>query len=300
MEVLRVPPYPLVPVWTVSSVNAPYTMYIEDLVDHSVEVLELTSTEEGQVSYTFPIEKAQYDRKFFVKIVDSDGHSEIEENLDILRPYIDPKKLGTSATEIQEYKVLELLARAIIDNIIPSGFYNTKSILQGVGNNTDYFPVWKETNKILKVYENNVLVYDAASETNEYLYSLTLDNSAIQRDFAGGYNRAESAVMQVPSAQGDIAYYGFGGVAFPSGADYTFILDTGYKAVPADIEQATRILIEDIKCGNLDYYKRFTKNYQTDQFKVEFSEKLFSGTGNLLVDKILDKYANTILRPGLI
>jgi hypothetical protein len=300
MEVLRVPPYPLVPVWTVSSANAPYTVYIEDLVDHSVEVLELTSTALSKVSYTIPIEKAQFDRKFFVKIVDDNGHSEIEENLDILRPYVDPKKLGTSATEIEEYKTLELIARSVIDNIIPNGFYNTKSILQGVGNTTDYFPVWKETNKVLKVYENNVLVYDASLTTNECTYSLTLDNSAIQRSFNGAYNRAESAIMQVPYSRGDLGYYGFGGVAFPGGVDYTFILDTGYKAVPADIEQATKILIEDIKCGNLDYYKRFTKNYQTDQFKVEFSEKLFSGTGNLIVDKILDKYSNTILRPGLI
>jgi hypothetical protein len=300
MELLRVPPYPLVPVWTVSSANAPYTLYIEDLVDHSVETLEVTSTSSAQVSYTVPIERAQYDRKFFVKIVDDNGHSEIEENLDILRPYIDPKKLGTTASEIQEYSILELIARSVIDNIVSNGFYNTKSILQGVGNNTDYFPVWKETNKILKVYENDVLVYDVDAELNEYTYSLTLDNSAIQRTFADAYNRAESAIVQVPAARGDLGYYGFSGVSFPAGVDYTFILDTGYKAVPADIEQATKMLIEDIKCGNLDYYKRFTKNYQTDQFKVEFSEKLFSGTGNLLVDKILDKYSNTILRPGLI
>ena len=300
MEVLRVPPYPLVPVWTVSSANAPYTLVIEDLVDHSIETVQTTSSSDAKVSYTFTIEKAQYDRKFFIKIVDADGHSEIEENLDILRPYIDPKNLGTTASEIEEYKTLELIARSIIDNIVSNGFYNTKTIIQGVGNNTDYFPVWKETNKILKAYENDVLVYDIDSELNEYTYALTLDNSAIQRVFADPYNRAESAIVQVPTARGDLGYYGFGGVSFPAGVDYTFVVDAGYKAVPADIEQATKMLIEDIKCGNLDYYKRFTKNYQTDQFKVEFSEKLFSGTGNLLVDKILDKYSNTILRPGLL
>jgi hypothetical protein len=78
------------------------------------------------------------------------------------------------------------------------------------------------------------------------------------------------------------------------------LLETGYKVVPNDITDATKMLIEDIKCGKLDYYKRYIKNYSTDQFKIEYDKRMIDGTGNILVDKILDKYIETIIRPGVL
>ena len=59
-------------------------------------------------------------------------------------------------------------------------------------------------------------------------------------------------------------------------------------------------MMEDIKCGKLDYYKRYVTAYNTDQFRIQFDKSVLNGTGNMLVDKILDKYANTILKPGII
>jgi hypothetical protein len=70
----------------------------------------------------------------------------------------------------------------------------------------------------------------------------------------------------------------------------TFILETGYKVVPLDIKEATLMLIDDIRCGKLDYYKRYVTSYNTDQFKLQFHKTILDGTGNLLVDKILSKY----------
>jgi hypothetical protein len=90
------------------------------------------------------------------------------------------------------------------------------------------------------------------------------------------------------------------GVAFPEGADYIMLLETGYKVVPYDIQDATLMLIDDIKCGKLDYYKRYIKNYSTDQFKIEYDKRLIDGTGNILVDKILEKYKENIIRPGVL
>jgi hypothetical protein len=87
---------------------------------------------------------------------------------------------------------------------------------------------------------------------------------------------------------------------FSEGADYILLLETGYKVVPYDIQDATLMLIDDIKCGKLDYYKRYIKNYSTDQFKIEYDKRLIDGTGNILVDKILDKYKETIIRPGVL
>jgi len=90
------------------------------------------------------------------------------------------------------------------------------------------------------------------------------------------------------------------GVTFPAGTDYIFLAEVGYKVVPYDIQDATKILIEDIKCGKLDYYKRYVKNYSTDQFKIEYDKQISDGTGNLIVDKILAGYTNKITRIGIL
>ncbi len=299
---MRVPPYPLTTTWTLPIPNYEYVVYVEDLVDHSVEETNIFSDENGKLIYELPLAKVQYDRNFFIKFYDTEReHTLFESNLDIIRPYVNATELGTTASEIEEYKMLELVARSMIDSQIDDGFYNHKQIIQSTGQGTDYFSLWVDANKVLKVYENNVLVYDVDTpETNVYNYIVTLDNTAIQRVINEPINRFESAPPSLFSARGDLGYYGFETVGFPNGYDYTIIIDTGYKAVPPDVEYATKLLIEDLKCGKLDYYKRYVTSYNTDQFRIQFDKAMLDGTGNFLVDKILSKYAKTIVKPGIL
>ncbi len=299
---MRVPPYPLTTTWTLPIPNYEYVVYVEDLVDHSVEETNLFSDENGKLVYELPLEKVQYDRNFFIKFYDTEReHTLYESNLDIIRPYVNPTELGTTASEIEEYKMLELVARSIIDSQVSDGFYNHKQIIQATGHGTDYFSLWVSANKVLKVYENNVLVFDVDTpEDNIYNYIVTLDNTSIQRVEANEINRYEQSAPNLPVGRGDLGYYGYQSIAFPQGYDYTLIIDTGYKAVPADVEYATKLLIEDLKCGKLDYYKRYVTAYNTDQFRIQFDKSMFNGTGNFIVDKILDKYANNITKPGII
>ena len=90
------------------------------------------------------------------------------------------------------------------------------------------------------------------------------------------------------------------GVVFGQGVDYIVLLETGYRVVPIDIQDATKMLINDIKCGKLDYYKRYVSSYSTDQYRLQFDKSMFEGTGNLLVDKILDKYITNVGKPGVL
>lgn len=385
MEVLRVPPYPIQTTWSVPEADSAYTIYVEDVVDHSVETLQVTSDSEARVTYSLPRSKVQYDRDFVFRIYENDllGEIVVDSNLTIYRPYVDPSTLATTASEVAEYKRWEIIARSIIDSYLGNdsangeGFYNHKLIVQTVGQGNDYIPMWHNPKKILKVYENNVLVYngedvslpvvDTASSAPAGLtlietsvahnlvagdfvtlagfeptemngrfevdlvldstsfqikknshdivvtqlgtvqrywarsYVISADNSAIIRLESGVYNRSEQAPLQLPSGIGDLNYYGYlKGIAFPRGTDYTFILDVGYKAVPPDIEIATTMLIEDLKCGNNDYYKRFVTQYSTDQFDIKFSPAFLGGTGNLIVDKILDGYKGNVIKPGII
>jgi hypothetical protein len=303
MEALRVPPYPLTLKFDVPTSGDIYTLRLQDLVEHFVEESNITSAN-LQITYVIPLSKIEFDRKYEVKILNSDEEIVFEDNLDIVRPYTDPNKLGTTASEITEAKYNELIARSIIDSFVTDGFYNQKVIVQTVGEGLDYIPLWVNAYKVLRVYENDVLIFDVDEETNDRYFKLSLDNSAVQEyvpDSTESLNRLEKTLPDLPISYGDLGYYGWTSVAFPRGYDYTLILDAGYKTVPSDIQAATEMLINDIKCGRLDQYKRYVEEYQTDQYKVKFNaSKLFSGTGNIIVDQILSKYTKNITRLGIL
>jgi hypothetical protein len=303
MEALRVPPYPLTLKFDVPTSGDIYTLRLQDLVEHFVEESNITSAN-LQITYVIPLSKIEFDRKYEVKILNSDEEIVFEDNLDIVRPYTDPNKLGTTASEITEARYNELIARSIIDSFVVDGFYNQKVIVQTVGEGLDYIPLWVNAYKVLRVYENDVLIFDVDEETNDRYFKLSLDNSAVQEyvpNSTESLNRLEKTLPDLPISYGDLGYYGWTSVAFPRGYDYTLVLDAGYKTVPSDIQAATEMLVNDIKCGRLDQYKRYVEEYQTDQYKVKFNaSKLFSGTGNIIVDQILSKYTKNITRLGIL
>jgi hypothetical protein len=126
------------------------------------------------------------------------------------------------------------------------------------------------------------------------------DKTAIIEKSTDNINRAESAPLVLPAAASDsldpqFIYRGFG-----RGWDYLVTVEHGYTTVPSDIVRATEMLIHDIECGKLDYYKRFISSYNTDQFRIQFDKGLFEGTGNIIVDKILSKYAKSITKLGVL
>lgn len=390
MEILRVPPYPIVTTWNLPDANYDYIVYVEDLVDHSIEEITITSSSTGVVTYQLPLSKVDFDREFLIRFYDSDHqHIIYEEGLSIIRPYVNPESLGETKSEIAEYKMYEVIARSIIDTFINDGFYNHKSILQAQGNGADYMPVWRMANRVLKVYENNILIYNGQDVTatlsdfydstfdptvdigftatdtslpnysvgdrvsinlpqhnlsgtylvteaidaysfriNEryskidtdisfsqgtlgtalrvwpYEFGITLDNSAIQKTTNLEYNRISQTLpdLGLPISRGDImySYERPDGGAFKNGYDYLFVLDEGFRVIPPDVVRATTILINDIKCGKLDYFQRGVSSYDTDQFKLQFDKIILNGTGNLIVDKMLDKYTRGILKLGVL
>lgn len=329
MNILRLPPYPLSVTYTVPDPSTDYIIVIEDVADLTEIEESITSNANSKITYSLTDDFVKYDKSYAVSIYEDAGSSGadlvrgdivVEDNLNIERPYVNPITLATSgtATDIAAYTEYEGLARSIIDSIT-GGFYYNRTYLEVVGQGTDYVPLWKKTHKILKAYENAELVYDLSDTVNgpalkSYTYVITKDKSAITKDpveNTDSLNRAERKYPNIPVAPSDsISLFDtedsgnvqtiVPAVAFPEGIDCIFLLETGYKVVPNDITDATKMLIEDIKCGKLDYYKRYIKNYSTDQFKIEYDKRMIDGTGNILVDKILDKYIETIIRPGVL
>lgn len=269
-----------------------YEYTIEDMVDHSVTTGTATSNVNGKLLIPLP---SQYDGEYKVTVED------IEEYFTVVRPYVDPTTKASTASDIAAYAKQEEIARAIIDSVVPEGFYYKKKVIETTGLGTDYLPLWVDAKKILTVHENNKLVFDSSNPTAYVTnYEITKDKSAITVSYDAEFNRAESAPNILPAAYSDLVDLEFRYRGFVKTFDYKLSLAVGYTRVPSDIVRATEILIDEIACGKLDYYTRYVNAYDTDQFKLKFDGRVFEGTGNIIVDKILSKYAKSIRTVGVL
>jgi hypothetical protein len=273
------------------------TVNVTDLSDSTLvmDAVQATTTSASKLTISVPL---KYDADYKIQVYNTHGtvaaaNLIYEDFYEVRRPYVDPNTKGTTATEISAYAANEQLARAIIDSIVVDGFYYKKKAILAIGNGSDFIPVWDNVKSILSVYENNVLV---TSKT----FELTKDGSAITQTYTGELNRSESAPVLLPASNSDSVELIYGYTGFPIEYDYKVIAEVGYLNVPADIKKAIELLVEDIDCGRLDYYKRYVGSYNTDQFRVQFDKAVFEGTGNILVDKILEKYRKPVTRPGVL
>lgn len=323
MNVLRLPPYPITISYDVPDPDSEYILVIENLVTGEEIEENITSDSNSKIEYELTGDFVRYDQSYPLTIyIDIDGERSdivVQDNLDITRPYVKVSTLSNNATEVAKYAEYEGLARAIID-AHTDGFYYLHSVIETNGSGTDFFALWNTTYKILKVYENSVLVWDSSQDPKalgDFNYLLTKDKTSVIKDpvneVVGPIVRQEGEPVGVGLANSDSFNlyetddgYGFVPVkympTFPSHWNYLMFVETGYPVVPADIQEATRLLMSDIECGKLEYYKRYIASYSTDQYRFQMDKAAFEGTGNLLVDRILEKYLykEKFRKPGVL
>jgi hypothetical protein len=298
MEILRAQPYSNLTIRfeipEVVSSESEIVVTVVDMADLSVQDTFSYSGMAGD-TIQYPL-NSKYDTDYHVIITADLEATEIifDDVFSVIRPYVTPSTLGETASQIAEYTRLEEIARAVIDSVVPEGFYYKKKTLEVVGLGADYIPLWWDAKRILSVYENNELVTDRT-------YEITRDKTAITEVAVDRINRNEQAPLILPAAGSDLVDANLPPLrGFPNGYDYKFVLEVGHPTVPSDIVRAATLLIDDIKCGRNDYYQRYISAYNTDQFRLQFDKRVFEGTGNIVVDKILSKYAKSITRLGVL
>ena len=318
MDILRQPPFPIEVSYSDLDPDTEYLLEIYD--DHTNTILSevVESDGSGRVEYSLPTNFEKFDETYALYIYsidlnDAPDESVVIDNLYIYRPYINPLSLAETPGEEEEYILLERTARQIIDAIV-GGFYYNSGEIETVGLGADYVPLTKRANKINEVYENNVKVYDRLNPIDgQNTYVITPDKSAMTISINGDYNRLQSKQVHMPIGASDsFMLYGddydavdalteFKGTGlFPKDWDYTIYGEWGWAVVPQDIQSATRILINDLRCNNLAYVNKYITEYQTDQFRIKYGDLATKGTGNLVVDKILESYAAPLYKLGVI
>lgn len=318
MDILRQPPFPIQVSYSDLEPDTEYLLEIYDDHTNTVVSASVLSDGSGIVEYELDKDFEKFDETYALYIYSLNELLEpdqtvVIDNLYIYRPYINPLSLAETPGEEEEYIVLERTARQIIDTLV-GGFYYTRSEVETTGLGADFLPLPQRSNKINQVYENNVKIYDRVDPIEgQYTYFITPDKSAMTISASGEYNRLQSKQVHLPIAASDsFMLYGDdydavqalteikGAGIFPKDWDYTVYGEWGWPVVPQDIKNATKLLINDLKCNNLAYVNKYITEYQTDQFRVKYGELATSGTGNLIVDKILQAYAVPLYKLGVI
>ena len=296
-----------------------YSMRIYDDNSTLLYSYDVTSDGSGELSQEIDQSFEKYDSEYVVYVYSLDSEDEpdqtvVMDNLAIKRPYVNPLLLGDTPEQDTQAVYNERVARAIID-IMTGGFYYSYDTVETVGLGGDYLPMPNRINRINHVYKNNMLVYNrfASASVVQDEYIVASDNAAITIKQEGLYNRSQSKPVDLPLAASDsfnlyndsddpiaaltkVKEFDL----FPKDYDYTVVGEFGYPVVPVDIQEATKLLINDLECGKLNYIDKYIKEYKTDQFTIKYDEMAWTGTGNRIVDEILQKYTNNFYKLGVL
>jgi hypothetical protein len=296
MEILNERQYKKVTSLTATFTVSPSGTYILDYEDlYTGESFSASaSTISGAVSFTLAPKYLDYTGSLAASVKDSSGNTVIMTNIEIIRPYcnLDSVASALSITDGSEIGY-ERLARYIIDSQT-QGFPFIRKEKDIIGMGMDYLPIDEKIYKIYKVYKNEELVYNSSlsASVNLVTYAITKDGSSITN--VENESDAENKVNYKP-----VWHERYLDPAFADGSEYRVDADYGWKVIPQDIQEACEMLVQDIKSDNLRYINRYIESFDNEDFKIKFAKNPTAGTGNMFVDKILEKYRNR-LRIGVL
>lgn len=92
----------------------------------------------------------------------------------------------------------------------------------------------------------------------------------------------EGGVIVVPG-EGDY-------INFVPGVPYSVEGDWGWEDVPVPVAEAAKLLIEDSLCPDSVYRDRGIANIRAADWRYEFRDQAFTGTGNIKADELLEDY----------
>ena len=269
-----------------------YTIVYDDLITGTSYSASAVANGSGVVAFPIPSHYLTYTGSLAASVKNSGGTTVNMTNIDVIRPYcnideVAKKLLGVnslSTKQSNDFKEYERLARYIIDSHT-NGFSYIRKTKELIGNGTDELLLDETIHSLYKVYENEQLMYDSTIENNEVEYKINRQLNAIVVDIPEGTNRINYA-KQWRDRFLDIDFF--------DGYEYLIDGDYGWRVIPQDIKEACELLIQDIFKDNIKYINRYIESFDNDDFKIKFVKNWTATTGNLVVDRILEKYKKPI------
>jgi hypothetical protein len=316
--ILRQTPFPLSVEYSGLDPEEDFLLQIYNDKSQLMYSFDIVSDSNGNISQELPKYFSKFDAKYslyvYSLINEEPDEVVIVDTLSIYRPYVNPYDLGNTEEENEEAIHKERIVRSIID-AITGGFYYRDDTIETVGLGADFLPVPNRINRVNYVYRNNTKVYDrfASSDVKQDIYVPSIDHAAITIKKDGTYNKLQSAPQSLPLGASD-SFNLYSDTSdpiaaltqirefalFPKDFDYVVTGEFGWPVVPQDVQDATRMLFDDLSCNKLQYVSQYIKEYRTDQFTIKYDDLAVKGTGNMIVDQILSQYHTNFYKIGVL
>ena len=262
-----------------------YTIEYSDLLTDETFSASASANGSGDISFILNDKYISYDGNLEARVLDTYDEEVIVTNIDVLRPYCDIYSLATELNKtVAQIKEMERIARYIVDSETFGGFKFVRKEKEVVGLGSDYLVIDEKIYKLYKLYENLELVYAVNAASNDQEFEISKDKTSViltqTETNRVNYNRVwRDRYLDVD---------------FADGFEYLVDADFGWKVIPQDIQEATRLLVSDISSDNMRYVNKYIESFDNDDFKIKFAKNFNASTGNLVVDRILQKYKNNI------
>lgn len=124
-----------------------------------------------------------------------------------------------------------------------------------------------------------------------YLQSRSYGIPSVRADYHGWHQSAWNYSNKAPI----VAPYSKTLFNFVEHAEYEINGTWGWKSVPAPVQEAARLLINDYACADSMYRDRFLTSMTAADWRIQFHEGAFSNTGNVRANQLLAEF---VLRRG--
>lgn len=228
------------------------------------------------------------------------GHPTSQEDFyEVYTPYasvadiIEYFNFGTRPSDLnyrseQEIQAAEFIARMQIESYTYQSFGRYWGDQEIFGNGSDALELNERMLTIEKVYENGALAIDYTQNPvyNNFGWDveLTPTHKAIRivnNDFQGILNYE-------PAYDPTTLYAG----RFRSGYRYMVYGEKGWTYVPQDVRRMTVLLAGDHLAQDAQWRQKYLKKVDLSEVSFELAAGAFNGTGNAVVDQVLDNYRN--------
>lgn len=186
--------------------------------------------------------------------------------------------------EPEQILFAERLARIQINNICMQTFSKRdgQQTVYGIGSDSLFL-----TEKMLSldsIYENEFLVYQKEPYFNSLSdYDLSLSDTGKTILISSQPNQSINRAFDPFVTSKD---------RFINGKRYTVSGVIGWQNVPQDIRAATVMLAGDILSRDYQWRNKYLNKVNLSEISFEINSAAFVGTGNTIVDSILDTYKN--------
>lgn len=221
-----------------------------------------------------------------------------EDFYEVFTPYasvskvIDYYNFGTRPQDLnhhshQEIVQAERVARYQIDSYTNQSFGRYWGDQEQFGYGSDAIELIQRMVNVTKMYENGTLVIDYTQDPiyNNFGYDIELSttNKAVRI-----IKNAQDVIYE---GQYDptVLYYG----RFREHTRYKFYGEMGWIYVPQDIQYCAIKLIGNILAKDAQWRERYLKKVDLSEISFELADGAFNGTGDVVVDAILDNYRTT-------